>query len=61
MKGFWGLYRGVGINLLLVTPEKAVKLASNDLFRQLLITQDGKLPVSHEMMAGAATGFVQVE
>jgi len=59
-EGFWGLYRGVGINLLLVTPEKALKLASNDLFRHLLTTKDGKLPVSREMLAGAGAGVIQV-
>lgn len=26
-----GMYRGVGVNVLLITPEKAIKLVANDL------------------------------
>lgn len=39
-EGFLGMYRGAAVNLTLVTPEKAIKLAANDLFRQLLM-EDG--------------------
>ncbi|KAK9400121.1 mitochondrial glutamate carrier 2 [Crotalus adamanteus] len=35
-EGFFGIYRGAAVNLTLVTPEKAIKLAANDFFRQLL-------------------------
>uniref|UniRef100_M3Z332 Mitochondrial glutamate carrier 2 n=1 Tax=Mustela putorius furo TaxID=9669 RepID=M3Z332_MUSPF len=38
--GFLGMYRGAAVNLTLVTPEKAIKLAANDFFRQLLM-EDG--------------------
>ncbi|XP_057174777.1 mitochondrial glutamate carrier 2 isoform X6 [Ursus arctos] len=39
-EGFLGMYRGAAVNLTLVTPEKAIKLAANDFFRQLLM-EDG--------------------
>ncbi|OON16905.1 hypothetical protein X801_07267, partial [Opisthorchis viverrini] len=32
-EGFFGMYRGSGVNLLLITPEKAIKLVGNDFFR----------------------------
>jgi len=32
-EGLRGMYRGSGVLILLVTPEKAVKLAFNDFFR----------------------------
>lgn len=34
-EGFRGLYRGLAPNLIGVTPEKAIKLSANDLFRSL--------------------------
>ncbi|KAF5919412.1 hypothetical protein HPG69_009893 [Diceros bicornis minor] len=40
VEGFLGMYRGAAVNLTLVTPEKAIKLAANDFFRQLLM-EDG--------------------
>jgi hypothetical protein len=36
-----------------VTPEKAIKLAANDLLREALELPDGTLPLHREMMAGA--------
>ena len=30
------MYRGSGVNILLITPEKAIKLAANDYFRYKL-------------------------
>uniref|UniRef100_H3ABV2 Mitochondrial glutamate carrier 2 n=1 Tax=Latimeria chalumnae TaxID=7897 RepID=H3ABV2_LATCH len=39
-EGYFGMYRGAAVNLTLVTPEKAIKLAANDLFRYLL-SRDG--------------------
>ena len=36
-EGIRGMYRGSGVNLLLITPEKAIKLVANDGFRFLLI------------------------
>uniref|UniRef100_A0A4X2M0K7 Solute carrier family 25 member 18 n=1 Tax=Vombatus ursinus TaxID=29139 RepID=A0A4X2M0K7_VOMUR len=40
---FCGMYRGAAVNLTLVTPEKAIKLAANDFFREQLL-QDGPSP-----------------
>ncbi|XP_019371102.1 PREDICTED: mitochondrial glutamate carrier 2 [Gavialis gangeticus] len=59
-EGFFGIYRGAAVNLMLVTPEKAIKLAANDFFRQLL-SQDGKnLTLPREMLAGCGAGTCQV-
>jgi len=54
------MYRGSGVNILLITPEKAIKLAANDYFRHHLKTADGKLPVMREMLAGGCAGFCQI-
>ncbi|XP_029357647.1 solute carrier family 25 member 55a isoform X2 [Echeneis naucrates] len=59
-EGYFGMYRGAAVNLTLVTPEKAIKLAANDLFRHHL-AKDGKgLTVFKEMMAGCGAGMCQV-
>lgn len=34
------MFSGAAVNLTLVTPEKAIKLAANDVFRQML-SKDG--------------------
>ncbi|PIO30561.1 hypothetical protein AB205_0070750, partial [Aquarana catesbeiana] len=39
-EGYFGMYRGVAVNLTFVTPEKAIKLAANDFFRHHL-AKDG--------------------
>lgn len=59
-EGYFGMYRGSAVNILLITPEKAIKLAANDFFRFHLKTKDGKLPVVREMMAGGMAGFCQI-
>ncbi|KAK1804575.1 hypothetical protein P4O66_020573, partial [Electrophorus voltai] len=59
MEGYFGMYRGAAVNLTLVTPEKAIKLASNDIFRQYL-SHDGKLPLWGEILAGCGAGTCQV-
>ncbi|XP_072237813.1 solute carrier family 25 member 55a isoform X1 [Leuresthes tenuis] len=59
-EGYFGMYRGAAVNLTLVTPEKAIKLAANDLFRHHL-SKDGKgLTVFKEMLAGCGAGMSQV-
>ncbi|XP_064417909.1 mitochondrial glutamate carrier 1 isoform X2 [Latimeria chalumnae] len=59
-EGYFGMYRGAAVNLTLVTPEKAIKLAANDLFRYLL-SRDGKgLTLLKEMLAGCGAGACQV-
>ncbi|XP_031592508.1 solute carrier family 25 member 55a isoform X2 [Oreochromis aureus] len=51
---------GAAVNLTLVTPEKAIKLAANDFFRHHL-AKDGKgLTVFKEMLAGCGAGTCQV-
>ncbi|CAG9793281.1 unnamed protein product [Diatraea saccharalis] len=40
-EGYFGMYRGSGVNILLITPEKAIKLAANDMFRHYLTLNDG--------------------
>uniref|UniRef100_A0AAY4CA76 Mitochondrial glutamate carrier 2 n=1 Tax=Denticeps clupeoides TaxID=299321 RepID=A0AAY4CA76_9TELE len=58
-EGYFGMYRGAAVNLTLVTPEKAIKLAANDVFRQQL-SRDGKLPLWGEILAGCGAGTCQV-
>ncbi|XP_067316432.1 solute carrier family 25 member 55a isoform X1 [Pseudorasbora parva] len=59
-EGYFGMYRGAAVNLTLVTPEKAIKLAANDFFRHHL-SKDGRgLSVFKEMLAGCAAGMCQV-
>ncbi|XP_022531408.1 solute carrier family 25 member 55a isoform X2 [Astyanax mexicanus] len=54
------IYHGAAVNLTLVTPEKAIKLAANDFFRHHL-SKDGKgLTVVKEMLAGCGAGMCQV-
>lgn len=59
-EGYFGMYRGSAVNIILITPEKAIKLAANDYFRHRLTRPDGKLPVSREMLAGAGAGLCQI-
>jgi solute carrier family 25 glutamate transporter 18/22 len=73
-EGYFGLYRGSAVNLLLITPEKAIKLTGNDFFRHLLSTeqkspssssQNGSKTKTHltlprEILAGGGAGFCQI-
>uniref|UniRef100_A0A8C1ASD1 Mitochondrial glutamate carrier 1 n=2 Tax=Cyprinus carpio TaxID=7962 RepID=A0A8C1ASD1_CYPCA len=59
-EGYFGMYRGAAVNLTLVTPEKAIKLAANDFFRQRLSRGELKLSVFQEMLAGCGAGMCQV-
>jgi len=60
-EGFLGMYRGSGVNLLLITPEKAIKLVGNDFFRhRLRDKQTGKLPLGREVLSGACAGGCQI-
>ncbi|XP_032895055.1 mitochondrial glutamate carrier 1 [Amblyraja radiata] len=58
--GYFGMYRGAAVNLTLVTPEKAIKLAANDLFRHMLSKDGKKLTLLKEMLAGCGAGTCQV-
>ncbi|XP_055777335.1 mitochondrial glutamate carrier 1-like isoform X3 [Salvelinus fontinalis] len=59
-EGYFGMYRGAAVNLTLVTPEKAIKLAANDFFRQHLSKDGQKLTLLREMLAGCGAGTCQV-
>lgn len=60
-EGFTGMYRGSAVNILLITPEKAIKLAANDFFRHHLGDgKGGQLPLHREMLAGGSAGFCQI-
>ncbi|XP_039259321.2 mitochondrial glutamate carrier 1-like [Styela clava] len=58
-EGFFGMYRGSGVNLLLIMPEKAIKLAANDTLRHSM-SQGGHLSLMQEVAAGAGAGLFQV-
>lgn len=59
-EGVRGFYRGLGANLVGVTPEKAIKLAVNDLCRETFSQPDGSIKFYHEVLSGATAGFFQV-
>jgi len=59
-EGIRGLYKGLGVNIVLVNPEKAIKLAVNDQARAMLGGRTSFLPIQYEMLAGALAGFCQV-
>ncbi|KAJ8260433.1 hypothetical protein GJAV_G00182040 [Gymnothorax javanicus] len=59
-EGYFGMYRGAAVNLTLVTPEKAIKLAANDFFRHHLGKTGKGLTVLKEMLAGCGAGMCQV-
>ncbi|KAH0621000.1 hypothetical protein JD844_021980 [Phrynosoma platyrhinos] len=59
-EGYFGMYRGAAVNLTLVTPEKAIKLAANDFFRHHLARDGKKLSLLKEMLAGCGAGTCQV-
>ncbi|KAL3316896.1 hypothetical protein Ciccas_004459 [Cichlidogyrus casuarinus] len=59
-EGIVGLYRGSAVNLLLITPEKAIKLVGNDFFRYHLKPMDKPLTPIREMLAGASAGTCQI-
>ncbi|KAK2842360.1 hypothetical protein Q5P01_012560 [Channa striata] len=62
-EGYFGMYRGAAVNLTLVTPEKAIKLAAND-FSGITSLKMGeaskKLTLVKEMLAGCGAGTCQV-
>ena len=59
-EGLRGMYNGLPANLIGVTPEKAIKLAANDYFREKLSNADGSISLKAEIIAGGAAGFSQV-
>ncbi|GAB1867008.1 Mitochondrial glutamate carrier 1 [Camponotus japonicus] len=60
-EGYFGMYKGSAVNILLITPEKAIKLTANDTFRHYLSPGLGqKLPIEREMLAGGLAGACQI-
>ncbi|XP_046526034.1 LOW QUALITY PROTEIN: mitochondrial glutamate carrier 2 [Equus quagga] len=62
-EGFLDMYRGAAGNLTLVTLEKAIKLAANDFFRQLLMEDEYarmQQNVKMKMLAGCGAGRCQL-
>ncbi|RDD45795.1 Mitochondrial glutamate carrier 2 [Trichoplax sp. H2] len=59
-EGFRGLYKGYAVNIVLINPEKAVKLAVNDELRHVFKGNRKTIPIAAEMAAGAGAGFCQV-
>lgn len=70
-EGYLGMYRGSAVNLLLITPEKAIKLTGNDFFRHTLSIRStsntsckspsaSHLTLPREMLAGAGAGLCQI-
>ncbi|XP_075984582.1 mitochondrial glutamate carrier 1-like [Anticarsia gemmatalis] len=59
-EGYFGMYRGSAVNIILITPEKAIKLAANDMFRYYLTLPDGTLPIFRQMIAGGSAGACQI-
>lgn len=58
--GIRGMYKGATPNLLLITPEKVIKMVGNDIFRTLLRDENKKLSIFRECLAGACTGMCQI-
>lgn len=54
------LFSGIGANLIGIFPVQALKLASNDLFRDWLSDENGHVSLFRGMLAGAGAGCVQV-
>nr|CAB3266174.1 mitochondrial glutamate carrier 1 [Phallusia mammillata] len=58
-EGFFGLYRGALPNLLLIVPEKTIKLTVNDVLRRQLST-NGNITLVYQLIAGAGAAVCQV-
>lgn len=51
----------MGVNVLLITPEKAIKLVANDCFRfYLAVPHQEHLSLTRGMIAGGGAGFCQI-
>ena len=59
-EGFLGLYKGLGPQLLGVTPEKALELTVNDLMRGWLLSDANEKNFYRELIAGCVAGGSQV-
>ncbi|XP_066912954.1 electrogenic aspartate/glutamate antiporter SLC25A13, mitochondrial-like [Clytia hemisphaerica] len=59
-EGPTGLYRGLVPQLIGVSPEKAIKLTTNDLVRYKFTDKDGEIRLIGEIIAGGCGGGAQV-
>lgn len=59
-EGIAGLYRGWPPNVVLVMPEKALKLTLNSVFREHLANPDGSISLGSQCLAGGAAGALQL-
>ncbi|XP_017041163.1 mitochondrial glutamate carrier 1 [Drosophila ficusphila] len=59
-EGFFGMYRGSAVNILLITPEKAIKLTANDYFRYQLVNEEGVVTLPRAALAGGLAGMFQI-
>lgn len=59
-EGFLGFYRGLIPQLIGVSPEKAIKLTTNDLLRDKFTDKDGEIRLAGEILAGGCGGGAQV-
>lgn len=59
-EGPLGLYRGLLPQIVGVAPEKAIKLTTNDLVRDLFRDKDGFISLPFEIVAGGCGGAAQV-
>ncbi|XP_014274358.1 calcium-binding mitochondrial carrier protein Aralar1 isoform X2 [Halyomorpha halys] len=59
-EGVLGLYRGMLPQMVGVSPEKALKLTTNDFVRDHLMDKDGNIPIWGEIVAGGCGGCAQV-
>eukprot|EP00049_Salpingoeca_infusionum_P014495 m.271700 g.271700 ORF g.271700 m.271700 type:complete len:295 (+) comp15683_c18_seq4:183-1067(+) len=55
-----GFYKGLMPNLVGVTPEKAIKLVANEIFREKFGEMERPLKLWEEMVAGAGAGACQM-
>jgi len=59
-EGVFGLYRGLLPQLVGVSPEKAIKLTTNDFVRGKFKDKDGDIAIYGEIIAGGCGGAAQV-
>ncbi len=58
-EGLFGLYKGLGVQLMGVAPEKAIKLVVNDLVRDKFAQYTGEVPLYGEIIAGGSVSIVE--
>jgi len=54
------LYKGVGVQVAGIAPEKGIKLGVNDMLRASFVTSMGSFPLWGQVLSGAASGACQV-